>query len=500
MPDGTAGEDIVKYYLDTANISVASADGTISGLPEYYTPDEVLSAEGYVFSGWSTEEGATAAESEVALANEDVVLYPGWKKEPLPGLNALTGDALAITFDDASVLDKITVVPKWLSSAHVTSSIQGGIYGNSLLLKNTNSSKDASGHFVILVKFKSDVVVDRPAYAVMMVKDAQNHWYLNNTKVRENLAGSHKTGVISKDTGAETTYGSDTVSIDLWTIYSNNYNAYIDNAALIPYYKITYKNVMPDGTAGEDIVKYYLDTANISVASADGTISGLPEYYTPDESLSAEGYVFSGWSTNEGATETMTQVALANKDVILYPVWESDSSPSSLDMVSLRTSLPQGIRIASFVSSSARENAVEYGYITARADSLSAADYTDLTFTSDVNMIKTTAYEKGSKDVIYIDARESTDAAKAVFGDKAFDEYGVYFTGVYTGIPETAAAYKTSLVSRPYVKVGDRYFYGKPMVNCVYDTALVLKAKYDAEGKAIPEYVTKVIEITEAAE
>ncbi|MBQ8759747.1 MAG: hypothetical protein IJZ20_08660, partial [Clostridia bacterium] len=265
--------------------------------------------------------------------------------------------------------------------------------------------------------------------------------------------------------------------------WSSYVEAYLDNYLFVPFYKITYTGI------GDE---YFLYDENGNIATS----------YDVDSAktlISDSGREFLGWSTEENASVAITEVTLANEDVVLYPVWGPDYAPEALvDTVSLRTSLPQGIRIASFVSNGVRENAVEYGYITARADALASADYTDLTYDADVTKVITSAYEKGTKDVIYLNASESTDEAKVVFGDAALDELGVYFTGVYVGIPETSDAYKTDLVSRPYVKVGDNYFYGAPIVKSIYGAALDIKAKCEEEGTEVPEYVTTVIGIAEA--
>ncbi len=172
-------------------------------------------------------------------------------------------------------------------------------------------------------------------------------------------------------------------------------------------------------------------------------------------------------------------------------------SPITLDKISMRTESSQGIRVASFVNSAVRQEAEEYGYVVALATSFADNDYTSLTFDNDsIKKVSGECYIKNSDvDRIYIDARTGTTLAKEVFGDAALDEYGIYFTGVVTGIPELKEAYTAKLVVRAYVKVGDAYYYGTPKVNSVYDAALVVKAACEKNGAEVPEFALRVIEV-----
>ena len=172
-------------------------------------------------------------------------------------------------------------------------------------------------------------------------------------------------------------------------------------------------------------------------------------------------------------------------------------SPITLDKISMRTESSQGIRVASFVNTAVRNEADEYGYVVALATSFADNDYTTLTLDNDsIKKVSGVSYIKhGNTDKIYIDARTETSAAKDAFGDAALDEYGIYFTGVVTGIPELKEAYTAKLVIRAYVKVGDAYYYGTPKVNSVYDAALVVKAAYEKNGAEVPEFALRVIEV-----
>lgn len=177
------------------------------------------------------------------------------------------------------------------------------------------------------------------------------------------------------------------------------------------------------------------------------------------------------------------------------PEDEVSNNPQTLDIAQMRTDVPQGIRVAGFVTDEIRESADEYGFIVSLDSSFTNKDYETLTFdNSQIKKVSTSAYVKGSKDLVYCD---SYDEAQTLFGDKAINDSGVYFMGICIGIPETATAYKTGLVSRPYVKVGNEYYYGDPIVKSVYEVAKAIKDECTQNSTTVPEFVAKVIEICE---
>lgn len=102
---------------------------------------------------------------------------------------------------------------------------------------------------------------------------------------------------------------------------ANPLNTYIDNFGIYPYYKITY--VMPDGsTAIEDYLldekgglaeKYIVKTDNLP-----GTVISDGKVMTPK-----------GWATTSGSEVAMSEVPLENKDIVLYPVYETTTYLSS---------------------------------------------------------------------------------------------------------------------------------------------------------------------------
>ena len=156
----------------------------------------------------------------------------------------------------------------------------------------------------------------------------------------------------------------------------------------------------------------------------------------------------------------------------------------------------KGIRIAGFASDNVAKNADEFGFIATTSKQLGDSPASILTFNnSSLAYVSAANYIKGTDtNIIYCSDKEE---AKALFGDKAIDADGIYFTGVYVGIPETAEAYTMKITGRCYVKIGGTYYYGTPVTKSVYDVALALKAKHEAAGTAVPAEVTKVIGIVE---
>ena len=126
-----------------------------------------------------------------------------------------------------------------------------------------------------------------------------NEWYTHSytevAQTRDNIQIQYKLA------GDEETTSSD---------------VYVDNAAVYPYYKITYV----DG-AGETI-----ETLQV-LRGEDGEF--LREYTVKSDNYpewdGKDGTVREciGWAVTPGAADTVTEVALKNADITLYPVWKT---------------------------------------------------------------------------------------------------------------------------------------------------------------------------------
>ena len=433
-----------------------NSEATLSG--------NVLSAKGY---------------SGVVTLNDglyDVTVYLLGGNKWKPGLNILTGTTEPADINHANGKYIVGENPDIRDVNNETSSVQNPVaqyennYGYHFFPVD-----EISFDRRILIKFDFSGASNTTRFIVNNKNEGNFYYDFGSLNNHGSWTTYKYDGVAS--TNATNNYESIN-KLGIVLCWSSYVEAYLDNYVFVPFYKVTYTGIGDEyflyDAAGNIATEYTVDTTK-TIASVDGR-------------------EFIGWSTTENATVAMTSVVLANEDVVLYPVWGEDNRPSSLDVVSMRTTLPQGIRIASFVKTDIRNLADEYGFVVSRADLLEEG-YVDLTVDADVTTVVAKAYEKGKTDIIYLNAMGSADTAKAMFGDAALDTLGVYFTGVYVGIPETADAYKTVLVARPYVKVGERYFYGAPIAKSVYDAATELKATYEKDGKEVPEYITKVLEI-----
>ena len=91
-------------------------------------------------------------------------------------------------------------------------------------------------------------------------------------------------------------------------------DVYYDDLAFVPYYKITYNeaNTVDQVLFADESVKDLTKLATSYTVRTDN--------YPADKVINGVYSKCIGWSTTEGATEPMTEVALANADIKLYPV------------------------------------------------------------------------------------------------------------------------------------------------------------------------------------
>ncbi len=352
-PDGTAlGEDIVKYFLaDTNALSVDYNSTTgkydINGLPTAYTVDSSnkLAVSGYTFMGWTTTQGSTQAATSVELNNEDIELYPIWKYNWMPGKNVYTGNLLVQTFSD-------TTSP--VTSQKVVDSLVSQMEG--LTLSTATDDVDAEGHGTVVKEtyigpantyptFYTNVEpsLSRPAffsmdYRIPFETAAENNGFMLGLRRQSTGSTNIVVGFNKKETWQN-------VSINDGDIFWSNNNttllrfqmkynegtaekplhAYFDNFVMVPWYKITYKNVDPNGNSlGEDEAIYFIAENPASVKVENGAVTGVATSYSVDSEKTPSavaGFKAIGWTDTLGGTTPVETVAL-NGDVTLYPVWE----------------------------------------------------------------------------------------------------------------------------------------------------------------------------------
>ena len=99
---------------------------------------------------------------------------------------------------------------------------------------------------------------------------------------------------------------------------------------------------------------------------------------------------------------------------------------------------------------------------TALAENVTASGTALNVYYEPVKFVYATAYAKdGSVDIHKVDTKDGED--------------GFRFNAVIMNIPE--AEYHTDFVVRPYLRIGNVYYYGKPMVGNLYEIA----EQYDGE-------------------
>ena len=252
----------------------------------------------------------------------------------VPGQNLLTGSANAYTFEAEDVFDcfyngqgaaSASLVDFELATDPADSG-HGAVLA--VTLDNAAFSEKYSDpatfiYYQVAVGFEK--ALDRPVHLVFDTfgKNQIGFWL--------GAGSTHKN--FGKPSG-----GWQRISIDNVSVFNGNMRGmflqyatrpsdcsqtqYFDNIALYPYYRIRYNALYPDGSVGSNVEKFWFDASALTVA-ADGTVSGLPTRYPVEQTaLTFAGYDLVGWSTERGASEAMTEVALSGKDVELYPVWE----------------------------------------------------------------------------------------------------------------------------------------------------------------------------------
>ena len=150
--------------------------------------------------------------------------------------------------------------------------------------------------------------------------------------------------------------------------------------------------------------------------------------------------------------------------------------PTTIQLASIRTQNPSGLRVMGFTKSDVKEASDEIGFIIARADGVSNVD--DLVFGNSREEGKANVNEKGivyvygssylksSHDRIY--ALNSKDAG--IDGDNRYKNLeGYFFTAALVGIPQER--YDDNFICRPYIKSGGQYFYGEAITKNIRQVA-----------------------------
>jgi len=254
----------------------------------------------------------------------------------------------------------------------------------------------------------------------------------------------------------------------------------------------------------DNIRLYFKKAKYASVVAGDGatgTASTL-EFYdnekitAPANTFTKEGYLFAGWKSSydgklykEGESFTVSEI----DSFTLTATW-AKFVPELLRVNSIRDTDDgiQGIRFAGYVSDEDKPYATEIGFI---ATTKTLLGDKDLVFGSTkengsgispdgVKFVYGATYDKAEGiDIVYATSGE-------MFGSLLWkDIEGTFFTGVITGVPDSA--YKEKFVVRPYALIDGQYVYGETILRSVKDIA---ENAYNDGNR--DEYVMKIVEKT----
>ena len=207
----------------------------------------------------------------------------------------------------------------------------------------------------------------------------------------------------------------------------------------------------------------------------------------------------------EGVTGTITGFKLVptNVDctVIIDRIEFAGYNAKTLDIASIRTLAPEGLRFSGFVSRNTAKffDAEEYGFIVAADKCFTDGDYSKLKFDSEgsaVGIVDGTRYRYLSA-AAYVKDRNKNYGQQLTSGQAAEEftalksytlDDGIYFSAAITHI--SPSNYNEKIAGRIYVKINGEYFYGEPVVRSLYEIAVQYKAQH---GENTPQYVENII-------
>ncbi len=243
-------------------------------------------------------------------------------------------------------------------------------------------------------------------------------------------------------------------------------DVYFNNLNFTPYYKITYVN----GETSTDVYALYDDNGALLTA------------YTPDaETLGAKYYTLS--ADSDVYYSVSTPIALNHEDITIY-AYTPDETQTIVNTMetSIRAATTEhsaGIRFKSFVSEATMNAASEFGYIVAREDQLLAKGTAeDLMIDTVTASNKNDFTGKTANGVKYIGAY-NYNAEKDIQIYTPNTDGTVTFNGVTVGLNGEATIggikyanrYAVRFTTRPYVKIGDTYYYGACKTSSLAETA-----------------------------
>lgn len=288
--------------------------GTTEALLTYSEDNKSVTIEGVGYAGVVTAMDGTQTKS--------VSFYSGTKFKP--GLNILTGTTDPIHYSDLG--DK-------------ASTILPGTYENYTVGDDTRFARKFSGQWGSTQIANCSALDTRPLeiklqyagicqglWASLPKADWKAYHYFQNDGLKEYTAWTDASYSGFCD-GCKGTSACEHTDIRVATNQTGSGAAYIDSVSVIPYYKVTYKNV-----DGADLKVAYV------LKDSDGNYITK---YTVDSSVKPEtadtnGFIkFAGWSLEEnGEVLSSNEIPLDNHDITLYPVVQTILTFDAVDAAS----------------------------------------------------------------------------------------------------------------------------------------------------------------------
>ena len=274
-------------------------------------------------------------------------------------------------------------------------------------------------------------------------------------------------------------------------------------------YDVSTPEISFEKTSDGAVVKYTFD-GELSLTSAEfDAIAGGHNFGASEKTTDEKGNtVYSYLTTLEKVSgKTLPNVIdglsyeSGKVSGIFLPNVDFESvNPTTVQLASIRTATPSGLRVMGFTADDTKSASDEIGFIIARADAVTNVN--DLVFGANPKEGKAnvndkgivyvfgSAYLKNSHDKIY--ALNSKDAG--IDGDARYkDLEGYFFTAALVGI--TADKYDHNFICRPYIKSGSTYFYGKAITRNIREVAQnIANSGYKGLNESEIQYINSIIE------
>ncbi len=476
----TTGTDTVKYFLGTEKLSVDTATGKILGLPTAYPVDLSITlpiSNGYAFKGWATTENAEEPMTSIPLNNQDITLYPVWGQATNYTFVAAEGDYVFYSvYANPAALILPTAEEMGVAYQPMFSDGEKIYYPGQRYTGSSTSFEVFNSHVIYAESFDDEITSDT---AINMTFDYKN-WTADIVTLNHRVAEYN---------GGKAAYRNITAAG--WGA-----NAFVSsgNFAKEGIYTIKLDLAVVPGEGGTvPTTDFFIETENLS--SFSGSDKYLAQYTLNNDNrtkaveLSFELYknADNRWEAKmlSGGREGQTRTWTWTPDSIrtCFNVHSTPSAgmtfyydnftveyvpyaPTAVDKVTCRDTAPLGIRFASYVADSTRNIASNYGYIAAIKNSVSSNDLLTLdgvnvitdgmTFSgindNGIKLIGAVAYNGADVDKIFANNGSA-------FGNEYRCVYETFFTGVLVNIPEDEK--NTVFVARPFLKIGDTYYYGE---------------------------------------